>query len=85
MVSSEGPSAAISTTPKPPTDEVGAAIHAVIVLLGVSGLMTRLNLTPDQVAIIISGAMTIAGVIRAAWLRLRPPVVPVAPAPRGDA
>lgn len=82
MVSTEGPSAAISTTPKPPTDEIGAAIHAIIVILGVAGLFNRLNLTPDQVAVILSGLMTIAGIIRAAWLRLHPPVVPVAPDPK---
>ncbi|MBP7292422.1 MAG: hypothetical protein KBB21_37685 [Nannocystaceae bacterium] len=58
--------------PKPPTDEVAAAIHAIVVVLGAAGLIDRLGLTPDQVAVLISGAMVIAGIVRAVWLRTRP-------------
>ncbi len=74
---------ALTPPPKPPTDEVGAAIHALVVLLGAAGLIDRLGLTADQVAVLISGAMVIAGVVRAVWLRAHPPalVVPVTPAP----
>ncbi len=55
--------------PKPPTDEIGAAIHATVTILGAAGVVSRLGLTADQVAMILSGLMVIAGIVRAAWLR----------------
>ena len=55
--------------PKPPTDEIGAAVHALVTILGAAGIVSRLGLTADQVAMVLSGLMTIAAVVRAAWLR----------------
>jgi hypothetical protein len=60
-------------SPKAPTDEVGALIHAVVVILGLSGVMGRLGLTGDDVALILGSVMTIAGIVRAWWLRTHPP------------
>jgi hypothetical protein len=58
---------------KAPTDEVGALVHAVVAVLGVTGVMTRLGLTGDDVALLLGAAMTVAGIVRAWWLRTHPP------------
>lgn len=79
-----------TTTPptKAPTDELAAAVHALVTILGAAGVISALGLTADEVAVLLSGLMTVAAIVRATWLRLHPPalppVQPAAPAPAGE-
>lgn len=65
---------------KPPPDESAAIVSALVTVAGASGLMGKLGMTADDLALLLGSLMTVAALVRAWWLRRAPkPAYPEAP------
>ena len=51
------------------TDQMGAAAGALLAISGVIGLEERLGLTGDDLAILLGGLFTLAGIVRAELIK----------------
>lgn len=49
------------------TDPVAAIVSAAVAILGVLGVVDRLGLSGDDVAVITGAVMTIAATVRTVW------------------